>query len=238
MNTARMSWWSPVVPKSHPAPGHAESRSGRSGEAALLQSLAEGSQEAFSAIYREHGQRVFRVACRHTASRELAEEIAQETFLFLLREPGKFDPARGELGAFLAGVARQLSRRMLAQAGRTSPIDAEDERVSDETVIGALHELMERQQWELLHEAVASLPDPYREIVVMHHLEELPYEEIAEALGCPLGTVRSRLARGRELLARKLAGHRIGGVGPERPKAGGASDPQSGKGGTRYGTEG
>ncbi|MCC6263920.1 MAG: RNA polymerase sigma factor [Bryobacterales bacterium] len=238
MNTARMSWWSPVVPKSHPAPGHAESHSGRSEEAALLRSLAEGSQEAFSAIYREHGQRVFRAAYRRTASRELAEEIAQETFLLLLREPGKFDPARGELGAFLAGVARQISRRMLAQAGRTSSIDTEEEQVSGETALGVLHEIIERQQWELLHEAVASLPDPYREIVVMHHLEELPYEDIAEALACPLGTVRSRLTRGRELLARKLVGRRADGLGLERPVTGDASDPQPGKGGTQYGTEG
>lgn len=230
MNTARMSWWSPVVPNSRPAQNAAELSSERTGEAALLRSLAEGSQEAFAAIYREHGRRVFLVACRHTASRELAEEVAQETFLFLLRDPGRFDPARGELGAYLAGIARQLARRALGQANRALPMDSEEETVPDEAIMGALHEIIERQQWRHLHEAVASLPEPYREIVVMHHLEELSYEEIAEALACPLGTVRSRLSRARDLLARKLAGWRV-----NRPLTAEEANPPSEKGGARHG---
>lgn len=227
-----MSWWSPVTPKSNPASEAAELAEGRARESARLQSLADGSQEAFAAIYREYGQRIFRTACRHTASRELAEEVAQETFLFLLRNPGKFDPTRGELGAYLAGIARQLARRALERAGRTLPMDSEEEQFPDESVTNALHELIEHQQWQLLHEAVVSLPEPYREIVVMHHLEELSYEEIAGELACPLGTVRSRLSRGREMLARKLAGWRL-----ERSAGAEQSKARREKGGIRHGME-
>lgn len=201
-----MSWLSPVVTKSRPAPNVADLPTKQSGEIALIQSLAAGSHEAFSAIYRQYGQRVFRVACQHTASRELAEEIAQETFLFLLRDPEKFDPARGELGAFLAGVARQLARRTHIQTGRTLPMDSDEDSTPDDAAVGVLQEIMERQQWQRLHDAVDALPEPYREIIVMYHLEELTYEQVAEALDCPLGTVRSRLSRAREMLARKLAG--------------------------------
>ena len=232
MNTARMSWWSPVAPKSNLASEAAELAEGRTREAAQLKSLANGSQEAFAAIYSEHGQRVFRTACRHTASRELAEEVAQETFLFLLQCPAKFDPARGELGAYLAGIARQLARRALERAGRTLPINSEEEQFPDESVTNALHELIEHQQWQLLHDAVVSLPEPYREIVVMHHLEELSYEEIAGELACPLGTVRSRLSRGREMLARKLAGRR-----PEQSAGVEQSNARPEKGGIRHGME-
>ncbi len=232
MNTARMSWWSPVVAKPDSVSKAADSSPERGRETVRLQALAAGSREAFSAIYREYGRHVFCVARKYTASRELAEEIAQETFLFLLREPDKYDPARGELGAYLAGVARQLARRALDRVGRTLSIDSEEEQVPDDAVVSALHGIIEHQQWRHLHEAVASLPEPYREIVVMHHLEELSYEEIAEALACPLGTVRSRLSRGRDLLARKLAGWRSG-----RPLAEEQSNPQPGKGGTRHGPE-
>ncbi|MCL4783726.1 MAG: RNA polymerase sigma factor [Bryobacterales bacterium] len=232
MNTARMSWWSPVTPKRNPALEAAEPAEGRVREAEQLRLLADGSPDAFAAIYREHGQRIFRIACRHTASRELAEEVAQETFLFFLRHPGKFDPARGELGAYLAGIARQLARRALEQAGRTLSMDSEEDHFPDESVTNALHELIEHQQWQLLHEAVVSLPEPYREIVVMHHLEELSYEEIAGELACPLGTVRSRLSRGREMLARKLAGRQ-----PERSARAEQWNPRPEKGGIRHGME-
>lgn len=201
-----MSWWSPVVTKSRPAPNGMDLPGKQSGEMALVQSLAEGSHEAFSAIYSQYSQRVFRVACQHTASREVAEEIAQETFLFLLRDPEKFDPARGELGAFLAGVARQLAQRTHSQTGRTLAMDPGEDSTPDVAAVGVLQEIMERQQWQRLHDAVDSLPEPYREIIVMYHLEELTYEQVAEALDCPLGTVRSRLSRAREMLARKLAG--------------------------------
>jgi hypothetical protein len=115
-----MSWWSPVASRTtvHPAkslPDLAEE------DAALIESLARGSREALSQIYRLHGKRVFRAAYQHASSHEMAEEVTQETFLLLLREPGKFDPARGELGAFLAGVARQLAAAPSAGLRQQTP---------------------------------------------------------------------------------------------------------------------
>jgi RNA polymerase sigma-70 factor (ECF subfamily) len=174
-------------------------------DAALIESLARGSREALSQIYRLHGKRVFRAAYQHASSREMAEEVTQETFLLLLREPGKFDPARGELGAFLAGVARQLARRALSRTQAADPVKW-DENASpvDPAVADILDDMIARQEYQRLHEAIGTLPEPYRQTLVLHHLEGLTYDEVAERLGCPVGTIRSRLARARELLARKL----------------------------------
>ncbi|MDZ7637784.1 MAG: RNA polymerase sigma factor [Bryobacterales bacterium] len=196
------------------------------GDMVIVDALAAGSREALSAVYRLHGQRVFRVAYQHAASREMAEEVVQETFLLLMREPGKFDPARGELGAFLCGVARQLVRRSQYAAGRNLCVEFEEAAPPDEGAASSvLSEIIRHQQWRQLHDAVASLPEPYREVIVMHHLEEFSYEEVAEALECPIGTVRSRLSRAREMLGRKLAASR----------ADMQVTPEPGKGGTRDG---
>lgn len=224
-----MSWWSPVARKTSAHPGK-KAPDFAAEDAALIESLGKGSREALTEIYRLHGKRVYRAAYQHTGSRETAEELTQETFLLLLREPGKYDPARGELGAFLAGVARQLARRAMSRVRGPDPV-AWDENASpvDPAVADVLEEMIERQQFGRLHEAIGTLPEPYREALVLHHLEGLPYEEVAEVLDCPVGTVRSRLARARELLARKLE------PGVPRPVPGGESAMK--KGGSTDGRE-
>lgn len=219
MSTARMSWWSPVASRTtvhpdKPLPELAEE------DAALIESLAQGSREALSQIYRLHGKRVFRAAYQHASTREMAEEVTQETFLLLLREPGKFDPARGELGAFLAGVARQLARRALSRTQAADPVEwDENAGPVDPAVVGVLDDMITRQEYRRLHEAIGTLPEPYRQTLVLHHLEGLPYEEAAEMLGCPVGTIRSRLARARELLARKLQAGPAASVGGAKDAA-------------------
>ncbi len=207
-----MTWWSPAAMKEETPSVDC------TGDSALVEAMANGSRDAFTAIYRRHSDRVFRVALRYTASRELAEEIAQESFLFLLHNPQRFDPSRGELGAFLAGVSRQLARKSLSESAR-NPSAEWDESGAAERVdaTDALHEMMERQQWQRLHEAVARLPEPFRETLVLFHLDGLPYEEVASVLGCPIGTVRSRLARAREMLSRQL--RESSSEGPAMPPA-------------------
>jgi RNA polymerase sigma-70 factor (ECF subfamily) len=224
-----MSWWSPVASRSSAQP--AKSLPDLAAEdATLIESLTRGSPEALSRIYRLHGNRVFRAAYQHASSREMAEEVTQETFLLLLREPGKFDPARGELGAFLAGVARQLARRAHSRTQAASPIEW-DENASpvDPAVAGVLDDMIARQEYRRLHEAIGTLPEPYRQTLVLHHLEGMPYEEVAALLGCPVGTIRSRLARARELLARKLE--------PEVARSARRIENQIGKGGNTDGRE-
>lgn len=165
--------------------------------------FAKGDSEAFAAIYRQHAGMVYHFLLASSASRETAEEVTQEVFVFLLREWRRYDAGRGTLEAWLLGIARQLLRR--ARQGRgfeELPDGPAGEPVSQgECVLdGMLHQ--ERQN--RLHQAVARLPEVYREALVLHALQGLSYEEVARQLDCALGTVRSRIARAKDLLIRDL----------------------------------
>lgn len=132
-------------------------------------------------------------------------------FLFLLREWKRYDPGKGTLEAWILGVTRHLARKHCAR-GKTLPLDAEEPGNSQPpgSTNGILETLLEQEQRLRLHRAIAELPETYREALVLHALHGLPYDEVAEQLSCPVGTVRSRIARAKELLVSRLRGNRIG----------------------------
>ena len=179
----------------------------------LLRRAVRGDEEAFARIYRAHQATLYRFALRMTGSAWTAEEIVQEVFLTLLRQPGSFDPARGELGAFLFGIARNHLRKQFSRRPNEIPLDAEGELPPGARPDaagngnGAMNPAAwaeQRQQAEQVRRAVLELPEEFREAVVLCDLEELSYEEAARLFGCPIGTVRSRLHRGRALLLARL----------------------------------
>jgi RNA polymerase sigma-70 factor (ECF subfamily) len=108
-----------------------------------------------------------------------------------------FDERRGPLEAYLYGVARNLLRRR-------APALALEEVEEPATSEDALRDLIRDQRTAALLEAVRELPAGYRDAVVLCDLEERSYEEAARVMGCPVGTVRSRLHRARGLLTAKL----------------------------------
>ena len=167
----------------------------RDGE--LLKRFRAGDREAFTLLYRMHQAAVFRFAMLMTGDHAKATEVPQDVFVWLVHHAGSFDPARGELGSFLAGVTRKFLLRRRGEELRWAPLD-ESFAVSDCAD--------DREAAEGLRRAVLALPEKYREVVVRCDLEEKSYDEAAELIGCAVGTVRSRLHRARALLARKLAG--------------------------------
>ena len=175
----------------------------------LLVRASKGDEDAFLTLYRSHQAALFRFALRMTGSAWAAEEIVQDVFMTLVREPKKYDPARGPLGAFLYGIARNRVMKHLERQPREFSLELKDdegetkilEAVDDRTP-AQWAELRERR--ERVRSAVLSLPPEFRETVVLCELEEMSYEEAARALECPVGTVRSRLHRGRALLLAKL----------------------------------
>jgi RNA polymerase sigma-70 factor (ECF subfamily) len=175
---------------------------GDSDEYLLTRALA-GNQECFTALYRRSQGRIYRFALEMSGSEAIAEEVSQEVFLAVLNGQCKYDPERGRLSAFLMGVARNQVLRHLSSNGRYSPIPEEelDQRPSSSLVSDPTRQ----ETIELVRQAVLSLPESYREVVALCDLEEMDYSEAAEALKCPVGTVRSRLHRAREFLGRKLA---------------------------------
>ena len=157
----------------------------------------------FTETYRQNSLRIYRFALHMSGSETIAEEVTQETFLVLIHQPETFDARRGTMSAFLYGVARNLVRRQLEHGRKFQCVDdADDEEfATTEDVLGAL---TRRESVQALQEAVLCLPAKYREAVVLCDLQELSYEAAAEAVGCAVGTIRSRLHRARALLACKM----------------------------------
>ena len=172
----------------------------------LLRLLQNGDQSAFAILYRRRQQGIFRFALQMCGSPAHAEDITQEVFLVLIRESHRYEPARGSLNAFLFGIARNHLLRRLERERFYAPLCTDDERELEveEQTEGLLEQLSRNETVEQVRRAVLSLPERYREVVVLCELEEMSYAETAEVLGCAIGTVRSRLHRARLLLIEKL----------------------------------
>jgi RNA polymerase sigma-70 factor (ECF subfamily) len=175
-------------------------------EVQLLARIREGDGEAFTAVYRRHQAAIYRFALHMSGSAATAEDVTQEVFLLLMRDAYRFDASKGTLAAFLFGVARHHVWRYLGRGGRELPIDAANDgrpvtggrpdRVTDPLAAAARIETI-----EAVRRAVRQLPAHQREVIVLCDLQELDYAEAASAIGCPIGTVRSRLSRARARLA-------------------------------------
>ena len=173
----------------------------------LILRIRSGDEEAFLGLYRRRQAAIYRFILHISGSSTVAEDITQEVFLTLLREECGYDPDRGTLSGYLFGIARKLVLRQLERGRVDVPLetDAEDASLPELAVVqDPLGDLTQRETLEALRRAVATLPRRYREVVVLCDLEEVDYADAAAALGCPIGTVRSRLHRARALLLEKL----------------------------------
>jgi RNA polymerase sigma-70 factor (ECF subfamily) len=172
----------------------------------LLTQALDGNEDAFTALYRRRQGPVYRFALHMSGSPQVAEEVTQDVFMFLLQRGRGFDSTRGALGAYLFGVARNYVRRAMekshTEAAMTTP--AEDDDPLLVTNFDPVSDIARGQTSKAIWKAVLSLPEHYREAVVLCDLQELSYAEAAEALGCAIGTIRSRLHRAHEMLVRKL----------------------------------
>ena len=174
----------------------------------LLRSMLTGDEESLVLLYRRRQAGIYRFAYQMSGSVALAEDVTQEVFIFLMRDGNLFDPGRGSLNSFLLGVTRNYVLRrlrgehLLRSLSDDMESDGTDEPVANE--LSPLDDLARAESIELVRKAVLSLPERYREVVVLCELQEMSYGEAAEVLDCAIGTVRSRLHRARALLLNKL----------------------------------
>jgi len=178
----------------------------------LLRMMQAGDENAFTTLYRRRQGSIYRFVLEMSGSIPLAEDATQEVFMALIRESRSYDPARGSLIAYLLGMARHHALRLLKRDQTYVPVPQAEEGRKDQGDAGLAsgedpHSVMARR--ETIHsvrQAILSLPEHYREAVVLCDLNEMSYEDTASVLGCSVGTVRSRLHRGRALLLQKLTG--------------------------------
>ena len=173
----------------------------------LIAAVAAGDREAFGTLYRRRRADVYRFALHLTGTPSAAEDVAQDVFMIVIHEAKKYSPSRAAVVPWLLGIARNMARRRLSER-RHEPLPETDTgrhpALHDDPAEG----LMRSRQVQALRQALVTLPVPFREAVILCDLQELSYQDAASVAGCALGTVRSRLHRGRQLLAATMRGER------------------------------
>ncbi|MGF6183572.1 RNA polymerase sigma-70 factor (ECF subfamily) [Massilia sp. UYP32] len=178
----------------------------------LLRQFHAGQAEAFTALYRRHQGPLYRYALLRCGSGDAAADIVQEAFMGLLTGRLGYDPLRGQLQHFLFGVARKLALKLDEARQRhpqlPEPLGDEGEPDLDAAsdAAGPLARLLGNEVAEEVRRALSLLPPHYRDPVILYELHDLSYQEIATVCQVDIGTVRSRLARGRAALAKRLHG--------------------------------
>jgi RNA polymerase sigma-70 factor (ECF subfamily) len=166
----------------------------------LMLRLRERDVDALEQLYERHVQAALGLAWRIVRDRGLAEDIVQEAFLTLWRQPERFDPCRGTARGWLLAIVHHRSIdhvRRMSTAGRAVELgtDLVDYRVIDPSDLAV--DAIQREQ---VRAALECLPAEQREAIELSFLHGRTHQEIAELLHCPLGTVKGRIRIGLEKL--------------------------------------
>jgi RNA polymerase sigma-70 factor, ECF subfamily len=181
------------------------------GDVELHAAALKGSGDAMAALYRRHGGLVYRFVLQMSRDNAVAEEITQEVFLALLGQMNRFDASRGALPTWLCGIARRQLWKYLERSGSPDRFDSArfdfDDPAATESICpsdGPAELLMRREAVDAVRAGLEQLPLVLRETLILCALEEMSYDEAAQVLAVPVGTVRSRLHRAKAQLANLL----------------------------------
>lgn len=178
---------------------------------ALVQRVQHGDKRAFDLLVRKYQHKIVGVVSRYVSDWSEAQDVAQEAFLRAYRAIGAF---RGDsqFYTWMYKIAINTAKNWLVSQGRRPP--TEDVAVEDAVQFeGALRlketatpdrELMRQEIERTVFQTVESLPEELRTAITLREVDGLSYEEIAESMNCPIGTVRSRIFRAREAIDEKL----------------------------------
>jgi RNA polymerase sigma-70 factor (ECF subfamily) len=178
-------------------------------ERALVERARGGDQDAFGVLVRRHQRQVYALALRMLRDTEEASEATQEVFLAAWQGLHGF---RGDarFATWLYRIAYNYCLRLAAHRRRDAAVQAElsaasaREQTPERTLSAASAQDAEREMCDTVRGEIANLPPKYRVVVILRHLQELSYEEIAEVLRVPIGTVKTHLFRARAMLKERL----------------------------------
>ena len=181
----------------------------------LIEEALHGDQRAFKELVDRHQASVFHIVYRLVRDKEMAHDLVQETFM---KAFSSLKTYRSEyrFSTWLYKIAANssidhLRKKRIRALSLDNPIKTDDGEIGFEVADYSHHpeqELVRREQAVSIDEAIASLPKKYRQVIIARHSEEKSYEEIALELNVPVGTVKARIFRARELLKKRLRGIR------------------------------
>ncbi|NQU29094.1 MAG: sigma-70 family RNA polymerase sigma factor [Anaerolineae bacterium] len=174
-------------------------------ETALVNQAQNGDRNAYGELVRTHSRGVLNVVYRMCGNKHLAEDAAQEAFIQAWLKLSSYQP-RASFRSWLYRIAVNSAIDMLRKEKRILPDAVEDYFLMDPSP-GPESMLASTERAELVRKAIVTLPDASRAVLVLREYEGLSYQEIAEAIDIPIGTVMSRLNYARKLLKEKLEMH-------------------------------
>ncbi len=189
---------------------------------ALVQRVQRGERSAFDVLVLRYQQKVLKLVLRYVRDPMEAEDVCQEAFIKAFRAIGSF---RGDSAFYtwIYRIAINTAKNALVASKRRPinyGIDVQDPEQGDleaRLTDGETPEqlLLTEEIRETVNRAMADLPEDLRTAIVLREIDGLSYEEIAESMGCPVGTVRSRIFRAREAIDHRLQPIFAGGLGRE-----------------------
>jgi RNA polymerase sigma-70 factor (ECF subfamily) len=210
---------SPLEPESRPTPERAAAMAEQKRLAELAQRCLAGDAVAWEELARTQHKRIYGICYRFTGSPSDAEDLTQEAFLKMFKNLDNFDPAKGGFTTWLTTLTRNLlvdnyRRTRLERASESldEPLGSDMDGGTGETKASRLEDGGRSQEQHVaglelraqIQEALKQVSPELREAVILRDLEDMDYKDIAEVLGVPQGTVKSRISRGRSELAKLL----------------------------------
>lgn len=177
----------------------------------LLARCLQGDEAAWEAIVRSFAGCIFAMSYHYTGRREEAEDLTQEIFIRIYQTLGTFRPESGKFASWALKLSRNLIIDRFRQTRRFQQFGGSEElealHIQDHATPGPQRKIEQAEACRILGEALRALSPETKEAVILKDLQGMGYQEMAEALGVPEGTVKSRLNRGRLALAQSLARH-------------------------------
>lgn len=178
----------------------------------IVQRVQAGDQKAFNLLVSKYHRRVGRLLSRMVKNQEDIEEVVQETFIKAYRAIGNF---RGDSAFYtwIYRIAINTAKNLLVNQGKRPTalkegVDEDGETFEDNLALSNIDTpeslYQTKQIGEAVNAAMEDLPEDLRTAIVMREIDGLSYDEIAQVMGCPIGTVRSRIFRAREAIAERI----------------------------------
>jgi RNA polymerase sigma-70 factor (ECF subfamily) len=174
--------------------------------------IAAGDAEAFSRVYSVYRNRVYGFAYRMVGNQSTAEDITQEAFMVLIKNPGQYRQERGSMLTFLCAVARNQILKYFRHQGYKIEDSIDEHNLvlqNDEGAGDPLLNLLDRELTEKVNDTIEMLPALQREVLVLREFQDLSYEEISIVTGVEVNVVKARLHRARQSAAKRLAPYMI-----------------------------